>query len=110
MFNWYLKMLKFALPPTRTLKFALPSMRTPNVSQWNKGGVFWPWGTRWPCTFHVVCVKYYLRWVPNAFSVEYGLESFIFDTLLKQTISPSIAYRFVASKYVRVKVSHEVML
>ena len=32
---WYLKMLKFALPTTRTLKFALP----PNASRWNIGGV-----------------------------------------------------------------------
>ena len=32
---WYLKMLKFALPPTRNLKFALPPTRTPNAYQWN---------------------------------------------------------------------------
>ena len=32
---WYLKMLKFALPPTRNIKFALPLMQTPKASQWN---------------------------------------------------------------------------
>ena len=36
---WYLKMLKFALPPTRTVKFALPQTPTPNASRWNIGGV-----------------------------------------------------------------------
>ena len=35
---WYLKTLKFALPPTRTLKFALPSTPTLNPSRWNIGG------------------------------------------------------------------------
>ena len=30
---WYLKTLKFALPPTQNLKFALAPMPTPNVSQ-----------------------------------------------------------------------------
>ena len=34
---WYLKMLKFALPPTPNLKFALPPTQTPNASQWNIG-------------------------------------------------------------------------
>ena len=32
---WYLKKLKFALPPTQNIKFALPPMQTPNASQWN---------------------------------------------------------------------------
>ena len=34
---WYLKMLKFVLPPTQILKFALPPMRNPNARQWNIG-------------------------------------------------------------------------
>ena len=33
---WYLKTLKFALPPRRT-KFALPPTQNPNASQWNIG-------------------------------------------------------------------------
>ena len=36
---WYLKTLKFALPPTPNLKYALPPTRTPNVNQWNIGHV-----------------------------------------------------------------------
>ena len=36
---WYLKMLKFVLPPTRMLKFVLPPMSIPNASRWNIGGV-----------------------------------------------------------------------
>ena len=32
-----IKMLKFALPPTRTLTFALPLTPTPNMSRWNAG-------------------------------------------------------------------------
>ena len=36
---WYLKMLKFALHPTRILKFAFPPTRNPNASQWNIGCV-----------------------------------------------------------------------
>ena len=36
---WYLKTLKFALPPTRTIKYALPPMPTTNASQWNIDGV-----------------------------------------------------------------------
>ena len=36
---WYLKTLKFALPPTRNLKFAFPPTPTPNACQWNIGGV-----------------------------------------------------------------------
>ena len=36
---WYLKMLKFALPPTRNIKFALLSTQNPNASQWNIGCV-----------------------------------------------------------------------
>ena len=34
---WYLKMLKFALPPTRDIKFAFPPTQTPNGNQWNIG-------------------------------------------------------------------------
>ena len=36
---WFLKTLKFALPPMRMLKCALPSRPTPNASRWNIGGV-----------------------------------------------------------------------
>ena len=36
---WYLKTLKFALPPTRILTFALPPTRNPNASQLNIGCV-----------------------------------------------------------------------
>ena len=36
---WYLRTLKFALPPKPNLKLALPPMRTPNVNQWNIGCV-----------------------------------------------------------------------
>ena len=32
---WYVKMLKFALPPTRNIKCALPQMQNINASQWN---------------------------------------------------------------------------
>ena len=39
---WYLKMLKFALPPTRNIKFALPPTQKPNMSQWNIGCVWSP--------------------------------------------------------------------
>ena len=37
---WYLKMLKFALPPTPNLNFALPPTPTPDASQWNIGRVW----------------------------------------------------------------------
>ena len=36
---WYLKTLKFALPPTRNIKFALAQTQNPNMSQWNIGCV-----------------------------------------------------------------------
>ena len=36
---WYLKTLKFALPPTQMLKFALPHTQTLNGSRWNIGHV-----------------------------------------------------------------------
>ena len=36
---WYLKMLKFALPPMLMLKFALPPTPTPYTSRWNIGGI-----------------------------------------------------------------------
>ena len=32
---WYLKMLKFAFPPTQNIKFAFPPTQNPNASQWN---------------------------------------------------------------------------
>ena len=52
---WYLKMLKFALPPMRPLKLALTCITpTPNGIRWNIGGVGW----HWPCSFHVVCVHF----------------------------------------------------
>ena len=34
---WYIKMLKFALPPTQLLKFALSPTQTPKVNMWNIG-------------------------------------------------------------------------
>ena len=34
---WYLKMLKFAFPPTQHMKFAFPPTQNPNASQWNIG-------------------------------------------------------------------------
>ena len=36
---WYLKTLKFALPPMQILKLALAPTQNPNVSQWNIGCV-----------------------------------------------------------------------
>ena len=36
---WYLKTLKFALPPTRTLKYVLPPTQTPYANRWNIGRV-----------------------------------------------------------------------
>ena len=35
----YLKMLKFAFPPTQNIKFAFPPTQNPNASQWNIGCV-----------------------------------------------------------------------
>ena len=34
---WYLKTLKFVLPPTGNIKFALPPNANPNAGQWNIG-------------------------------------------------------------------------
>ena len=50
---WYLKTLKFTLPPTLNIKFALPPTPTPNASQWNIGCVRVPNAkfSRWQCTF-----------------------------------------------------------
>ena len=57
---WYLKTLRFALPPT--LKFALPTKPTPNTSRWNIGSIgsakFSAKFSCWPCRFHVVCVNF----------------------------------------------------
>ena len=36
---WYLKWLKFELPPTQMLKFVLPPTPTPNTSRWNIASV-----------------------------------------------------------------------
>ena len=36
---WYLKTLKFALPPMRMLKVTLLATRNPNAGQWNIGCV-----------------------------------------------------------------------
>ena len=36
---WYLKTLKFALPPTRNIIFELPPTKKKNTSQWNIGCV-----------------------------------------------------------------------
>ena len=36
---WYLKMLKFVLPPIQTLKFVLPQTQMPDANRWNIGGV-----------------------------------------------------------------------
>ena len=75
---WYLKMLKFALPPTPTVKFALSPMRNPNASQWNIGCVGSP--TQHFCFGHVD----FMLFIPGffhvgyptqtLFSVEYGLK------------------------------------
>ena len=72
-----LKMLKFALPPTRNIKFALPPTQNPNASQWKIGCVGSPKFSCWPCTFHVVyahfiCVGYPKR---TQFAVEYTLKT-----------------------------------
>ena len=63
---WYLKTLKFGLPPKPT----------PNASRWNIGGVGSP-TQRWPCRFHVVCVPFTCGGWPTRtqFQVEYGLKS-----------------------------------
>ena len=39
---WYLKTLRFALPPTQNIKVALPTKQNPNASQWNIGCVGYP--------------------------------------------------------------------
>ena len=72
---WYLKMLKFALPPTRILKFALPPARNPNPSQWNICCV----GSQTQIS-HVGHVHYYFFSVASIcvgyrVSVEYGLNT-----------------------------------
>ena len=74
---WYLKMLKFALPPTPTLKFALPPTRNPNASQWNIGCVGSPMQIFFALAMYILCclsrfvhIGYPTR---TLFSVEYGL-------------------------------------
>ena len=74
---WYLKTLKFALPPTRTLKFALPSTPTPNASRWNIGGVESP--TRGAGVGHLdfmLCTSYSQR--EPSFQCNKGLRSVLF--------------------------------
>ena len=39
---WYLKRLKFALPPTRNIEFAFARTQTTNANQWNIGFVGYP--------------------------------------------------------------------
>ena len=57
---WYLKMLKFALPPTRHLKLTFHPTQNIKESQWNIGGV----GSSGvghvhiSCIFHVVCASF----------------------------------------------------
>ena len=77
---WYIKMLKFALPLTRTLKFALPPLRTPNTSRWNVAYYRSRWGPNrrgWhkPCRFHVVCLVFGRVGYPRQtrYPVEYRL-------------------------------------
>ena len=50
---WYLKMLKFVLPPMRTLKFGCPHREQVEYSLcWVPKARGWGW----PCRFHVVCL------------------------------------------------------
>ena len=60
---WHYLTPKFALAPTQNLKFALAPTPTPDVSQWNIGGV----GSSGighvyfmyiSCIFHVVCASF----------------------------------------------------
>ena len=71
---WYLKTLKFALPPTRNIKFALPPTQNPNASQWNIGCVGSPMQNF--CVGHVhfmfLC-QFHLCWVANANAVFSGI-------------------------------------
>ena len=87
---WYLKMLKLALPPLRTLKFALRPTRNPNASQWNIGCVVSP-GIRvrvGHVHFMLLC-QFRLRRVANVnavFSGIWDLKSDIFSMSLLHTI------------------------
>ena len=61
---WYLKTLKFALPPTPT----------PNASRWKIGGVGSP--TQNSCVGHVdfmLFVHFQLRWVAKANTISSGI-------------------------------------
>ena len=71
---WYLKMLKFALPPTPNLKFVLPPTQTPKASQWNIGCVGSPMQNSrvGHVHFFFVCVNFIRGGC--CFSVEYGLK------------------------------------
>ena len=73
---WYLKTLKFALPPSRIKKFALPPTQNINRSQcrlrWVPNAKF----SRWPCT---CCLCwFYSRW--GVCSRIWALEHFILFT------------------------------
>ena len=70
---WYLKTLKFALPPMRMLKFALPLTQTPNTKRWNIGRVGSPTQNSPVGHVHFICVCVDLIRVGYRFSVEYGL-------------------------------------
>ena len=74
---WYLKPLKFALPPTRTLKFSLPPMQTPHMNRWNIGHIWSP-----TQNFRVGHVEFRLFvlisfTLGNQLAVEYGLKTII---------------------------------
>ena len=70
---WYLRTLKFALPPTQILKCALPQTRNPNASQWNIGCVGFQ--AQHYCIGHVhfmLFVSISFQWVANANAVFSG--------------------------------------
>ena len=57
---WYLKILKFAFPPTQNIKFAFPPDTKPQ-RQPVEYRLRWVPGVgslRWACTFHIFCVDF----------------------------------------------------
>ena len=89
---WYLKTLKFALPPMPNLKFALCPTRTPNVSQWNISCVGSP---SWPCTFNFVWVDFIS--VGSRFSVKYELKKFLTGSMQYHTDMLLTGYVHIAT-------------
>ena len=70
---WYLKTLKFALPPTQILKFALPPTRNPNTSQLNIGCFGSQTQSFRIGHVHIIFLGVEFICVGSRFSVEYGL-------------------------------------